>query len=85
MATLRRVLLAVRLSMALGLVTLGIVLVVKMFGIQIEEGAILFVPMLLAAALMCFGGAIALLVPRRQRGGLGSGSLGAMAQLFNPF
>jgi hypothetical protein len=68
MSRLRAVLWGVRISVACGLSGFGVFLLVKAWDIPLEGGAALFTPMAFVGALLCFGLAIAAVVPASIRG-----------------
>lgn len=62
---------AVRVVVAAAFTAFGVMLLLSMRGLELETGALLFVPIGLFGALFCFGVAIGALVPRSLRGGGG--------------
>jgi hypothetical protein len=82
MTTLRMVVWAIRIALALACWTFAIVLTVKALHIPLEAGGVLFTPMLLGAAFMSFSIGLAFVVPYGLRGRTASGALGASTVLF---
>ena len=82
---LRTVLLCVRWAIASALVVVAVKLTVSAMHIPIEAGGILFAPMLLGMAALCFVGAMAVVVPWWRHRGDGGGFWAAVASIFSPF
>jgi len=62
-----RLLWSIRIAVACALTGFGIYLLVRAWGIPLEGGAALFTPMAFMGAMLCFGLAIAAVVPARVR------------------
>jgi uncharacterized iron-regulated membrane protein len=63
MSRLRAALWGIRIAFACALTGFGVYLLVKAWGIPLEGGSALFTPMAFAGALLCFGLAVASVIP----------------------
>ena len=63
MPTLRAVVWGIRVASACGLTGFGIYLLVRAWSIPLDGSGTVFTPMAFMGALVCFGSAIALVVP----------------------
>ena len=68
MSRLRAALWGIRIAVACALTGFGVYLLVRAWGIPLEGGSALFTPVAFVGALLCFGVAVAAVVPASMRG-----------------